>query len=59
MSHNMSHIQVVVHSLKSKTDDLSKISVNVLKFYAENENNLDQAEKQFFEKYVKPVKQHL
>ena len=55
----MSHIQVVVHSLKSKTDDLSKISVNVLKFYAENENNLDQAEKQFFEKYVKPVKQHL
>jgi len=51
--------EIVVSSLKTRTDDLSKISVNVLKFYAENDKNLDRAEKQFFEKYVKPIKHYL
>ena len=46
--------------MKTRTDDLSKMSVQVLKHYSKNDiNEFDEGEMRFYEKYVKPIKKHL
>lgn len=51
----------MIGTLKARSDDLSRISVNVLKYYAskEDELELDEAERRFYERYVKPAKPFL
>jgi len=52
--------EVMIGTLKSRSDDLSRISVNVLKYYATKEDGvLDEAERRFYERYVKPAKPFL
>ena len=51
--------QVMIDTLKSRTDDLSKISFNVLKYYSSKEKELDAAERRFYDRYVKPAKPFL
>ena len=49
----------MIDTLKSRTDDLSKISFNVLKYYSSKEKELDAAERRFYDRYVKPAKPFL
>ena len=48
----------MIDTLKSRSDDLSKISFNVLKYYSDKEH-LDDTERRFYERYVKPAKPFL
>ena len=52
--------QLILDCMKTRTDDLSKMTVQVLKHYSKNDvNEFDEGEMRFYEKYVKPIKKHL
>lgn len=52
--------ELTLDCMKTRTDDLSRMTVQVLKHYSKNDvNEFDEGEMRFYEKYVKPIKKHL